>query len=153
MKDIYLWKTKKGLIPSDELGAEVLESYNNGDLLRCKITKPRNLKFHRKFMKLLRVGFEYWEPGEISCKYGTPQKNFERFREDVTILAGFYDVHTRLDGTTRVVAKSVSFSAMTEEQFQELYSAVIQVLLNSIFVNYTEMDVIKMAEQEVLSFA
>jgi hypothetical protein len=151
--ELYLQRTKHGLSPEDPIGAEMLEKYRFGDRLLCKITKPRNPLFHKKFFKLLQVGFNYWEPGEINSKYGKPEKNFDQFRKDVTILAGFYTVVTRLDGSVRVEPKSISFASMDEEEFERLYSNVLNVLLEKIFIGYTEKSVREMAENELLGFA
>ena len=89
--------------------------------------------FTKKWFALLKIGYDNWEPGEINSQYGTPEKNFERFRKDVTILAGYYSIVVRLDGTTRVEADSVSFGSMDESQFSELYSKTIDVLLRRVY--------------------
>ena len=151
--ECYLKKTHLGLVCCDELSQEALEKYKNGALLLCKITQPRNPHFHDKYMALLRVGYKYWEPGEIDCKYGVPEKNFEQFRKDITILSGFYQVTIRIDGSTRIEAKSISFAKMEDDDFRTLYSKTIDVLLKKIFVGYKEEEVIKLAEQEILNFA
>jgi hypothetical protein len=150
---IYLKKTQIGLVHNDEIAAESLGKYRNGKLLLCDLIAPRNPDFHNKFMALLRVGFHYWEPGEVDCKYGVPTKSFDQFRGDVTILAGYFHVHTRLDGTSRVTPKSIAFGSMSEDEFQQLYSNVINVLLQKIFIGYSDADVIRMAEEQILSFA
>ena len=80
------------------------------------------------------------------------EKNFEQFREDITILAGYYETRTRLDGSLRVVAKSVSFSKMDGEEFEKLYSSVINVLLNKVLVNYDEASLRKVVD-DILGFA
>lgn len=112
-----------------------------------------NTAFHRKLFALFNVGFEYWEPGEISCKYGVPEKNFNQYRGDVTILAGYYEVYTRLDGSTRVVPKSLKYEKMSDDEKEKLYSSVINVLLKHIFNGYTEEEVIRMATGKILGFA
>lgn len=150
--ELYLIKTVHGLSADDQFGADELARYKLGTRIRCKISKQRNPDFHRKFFALLNVGFRYWVPGEISCKFGQPEKNFDQFRSDVVILAGYFDVAIRLDGSTRVTPKSISFGKMDQSEFEKLYSAVIDVLLKSIFVNYTKEDVIEMATQEILNF-
>lgn len=60
-----------------------------GEVFDFEIVFPRNSKFHRKFFALLQVGFESWDPGRKHKTHkGIPvTKNFEQFREDVTILA------------------------------------------------------------------
>jgi len=151
--ELYLKRTPCGLSPEDNLGEEALSKFKLGDRIRCKISKQRNPEFHKKFFALLNVGYKYWSPGEISCKYGKPEKNFDQFRADCTILAGYYDVSIRLNGDTRVTPKSIAFGSMSQESFEQLYSAVIDVLLKDIFAGYTSEQVIELATQEILNFA
>jgi hypothetical protein len=40
------------------------------------------------------------------------QKNFDQFRKDLTILAGYYESTINLRGEVRLIAKSLNFSAM-----------------------------------------
>lgn len=111
-----------------------------------------NPLFHRKFMSLLRVGFEYWQPGEVDKKHGVPEKNFDQFREDVTILAGFYFPVVRTDGTVRIKAKSISFASMDEEEFERLYQATLTVLLERVLVGMSDAD-IERIQNNLLSYA
>jgi len=139
--ELVLMKTPSGaLVPCDEGARAFIEKMKAGAGVRAKITKVRNLPFHRKFFALLQVGFDAWEPPEPEYKGMTAQKNFERFREDVTCLAGFYDVVTSLNGEVRVHAKSISFSNMEQDQFEKLYSAVADVLLQKVLTKYTRAD-------------
>ena len=151
--ELYLARSKHGLSPDDAIASECLQKYKIGDLIKCKISKPHNAAFHRKLFALYNVGFKYWVPGELDCKYGTPEKNFNQFRGDVTILAGYYEVYTRLDGSTRIVPKSLEYGKMEDEEKEKLYSAVIDVLLSRIFVGYSSEQVVKMATDEILRFA
>ena len=105
--------------------------------------KIRNILFHRKYFALLNIGFDNWEPGEINSKYGVPEKNFERFRADLTILAGFYENTIRLDGSVRIEPKSISFAKMTAEEFADLYSKTIDVLIKHVYkmkINAEKLD-------------
>jgi len=112
--EVYLMKTGRALSADDQIGEEALAKFKTGDRIKCIITRQQNPLFHRKMMALFNVGFKYWEPGKIDCKYGTPEKNFDRFRKDVTIMAGFYTINHRLDNTFRVEAKSLSYSKMVQ---------------------------------------
>lgn len=151
--EITLVRTVNGLMPMDEGGVEALKKYKPGAVIRCKLTQMRNPKFHAKFFALLNLGFTYWKPGEINTKYGVPRKNFDRYRKDVTIQAGFYEMLFRMDGSCRPEAHSISFANMEEDEFARLYSAVLDVLLDRIFTNYTDDEVIRMAEQQLLEFS
>ena len=55
------------------------------------------------------------------------------------ILCGHYDVVAGIKGA-RAQAKSISFSNMNEEQFNEVYSTMIDVILSHVLTNYTKND-------------
>lgn len=151
---ITLVKTMNGLMPLDESGAEMLKRIKQGAAVKCDVTEIRNYPFLKKFFALLNLGFSYWEPAELlEGKYGKPKKNFDKFRDQVTILAGYYEAYIDINGNERVAAKSISFASMKQDEFEKLYSAVLDVLLERIFVGYTDENVIKMAEQQLLGFA
>lgn len=48
-------------------------------------------------------------------------------RQELTIMAGYYDVVAKVDGTVKAKAKSLAFGSMSEEEFSAVYSAVIDV--------------------------
>jgi len=119
-----------------------------------KVINPRNVKFHRKYFALLNFAFQHWNPGELNYKKTpsvVPEKSFDQFREDVTILAGFYRQEIRLDGSVRTKAKSVSFGNMKPEAFEELYSNTINVILKRVLVNYDKEQLDKVI-MELLNF-
>ena len=118
-----------------------------------KSGKPRNLGFHRKYFALLKIGYDNWEPEIIGGKYGTPQKNFDRFRKDVTILCGYYNVVVRLDGTTRIEPDSISFASMSAETFQELYSKTIDLFIEKIYKGSMTADEMNEMVMKYLEFA
>jgi hypothetical protein len=68
------------------------------------------------------------------------QKNFEQFRADIVILAGYYETAIRLNGDTRVTAKSISFGSMDQGEFDRLYSATVDVILARVLTKYTRDD-------------
>ena len=103
-----------------------------GEAIHSDFKRMRNAAFHRKLFALLNLGFEYWEPQKIETKWGTPEKNFDRFRRDVTILAGYYHNVFRLDGTFRIEADSIAFGNMDQDTFDKLYQAVLTVLMQRI---------------------
>ena len=149
----YLSKTMTGFAPADEATAEWHRKMKLGQVVQGKYTKVRNYAFLRKYFALLNLGFENWNPGEINSKFGVPEKNFERFRADVTILAGHYDVTIRIDGSTRIEPKSVSFANMNEEIFEKLYSATIDVLLKFVYKKDMDAEKLNQLVEQILLFA
>jgi hypothetical protein len=153
MTEIVLLKTPSGaLVPCDPQAAEYIAKLRLGTGVRVKVTKQRNVQFHRKFFALLNLAFEAWEPTQKEYK-GTPiAKNFEQFRNDVTVLAGHYETSVTLKGEVRLTAKSISFGNMDADTFDALYSSVIDVVLARILTKYTRDDLDTVIEN-VLRFA
>lgn len=133
MSEIMMQKAGHGtLAPMDEEGMELIRKIKPGQPVRVKITQPRNAQFHRKFFALLKTGYEYWEPPKQEWQGHEAVKNFDVYREQVTILAGYREVTYNLDGSVKVVAKSISFTKMSEAEFQHLYRAVYDVIWNKV---------------------
>ncbi|HKI46486.1 MAG TPA: DUF1367 family protein [Balneolales bacterium] len=147
-------KTRSGLVPDDPNTQNWYDKIPLAGVVRGKFTKMRNPYFHRKMFALFNMAYDLWEPGEINSKYGTPQRNFERFRKDLVILAGFYHVVIRVDGTTRIEADSLRYDKMNTEQFVACYSAIIDVLLQKLpgMGSMTRVEVDATVDK-VLSFA
>ena len=128
-----LSKTISGLMPIDPDSVAWFNKLKPGEVVRADFKKIRNYQFHKKYFALLSVGFDNWEPGEINSKYGKPEKNFDRFRKDLIILAGFYENTVRIDGSVRIEPKSISFAKMSAEEFADLYSRTIDVLIKHVY--------------------
>ena len=129
----HFTKTQIGLVPADEASREWYEKVKHGEVVSGEFKKVRNYRFLKKYFALLKIGFDQWEPGKVNSKYGVPEKNFKRFRSDLTILAGYYETTIRLDGSVRIEPKSISFAEMEEEDFEELYSRTIDVLIKHVY--------------------
>lgn len=151
MTELALMKSAGIYIPVTDQDVEICAKHSQGEVIRADFKKMRNPKFHRKFFALLNIGFDAWEPGELTNEHGPVEKNFEQFREDVTILAGYYEQHVRLDGSMRTVAKSISFANMDEIEFGKLYNSVVNVLLKRVLKNYQREDVDRVIDQ-ILGF-
>lgn len=156
----YFVKQPNGtLSPAYEADRELLSKIKIGSFVRLKLNRARNYKFHRKYFALVNFAFDYWTPPEFPDdpeqkwrKQVTPEKNFDRFRKDLTILAGHYEAYYRVNGEVRIEAKSISFGSMSEDEFEKLYSATIDVILKHICTQYTE-EMLDSVVDQALSFA
>ena len=135
------------LVPENTATGEWYGKLKLGQVVRGDFKKVRNYAFHRKFFALLNLAYEYWEPGEIDTKWGKPQKHFETFRKNVIVLAGFGEPVFNIDGTFRVQAKSISFSSMDEHEFQQVYNAVLDVLMKRILTGMNRDEVEQLTER------
>lgn len=152
---IHLTKVTEGVLsPSDEEAHAFIGKVKVGETVFFDIKKSQNYKFHKKLFTLLNFLYAHWEPAELQdpkWEGVVPKKSFDQFREDITILAGFYDALYRVDGSVRIVAKSIAYSKMSQEEKEQLYSNIIDVGLEKILVNYNkeELDAVM---RELLGF-
>jgi hypothetical protein len=132
---IQMIKEPGGLFrPADDMEYEKTTKFKTGEPYFAEIKLSRNPAFLRKTMVFFRFCFAHWN-GDNVYEFCSPTEQFERFRKDLTILAGFYVQTPRLDGTLRTEAESLSFENMSEERFQECYLALIRASLKHIFHN------------------
>src|SRR3990167_438692 len=120
--DLHLIKTAGcGLRPANQNDSDILARLKTGALIHAEIKQPRNPLFHRKFFALLNFAFEYWAPQCDEIKGMVPQKNFDRFRKDILITAGFRSLVVNIKGEARWEAESISFAKMDDTRFAEVY--------------------------------
>jgi Protein of unknown function (DUF1367) len=144
MTKFFCVKTTQVIFPHAEC-VEKFEKIPNGDCM-VELTKPRNIKFHRKYMALLNFLFDHWEVEDDRYK------NFEVFRKRLAILAGFCEEAYDIRGGIIVDAKSISFAEMDEVEFADLYDKTIDVGLKYVLNNYTRDDLERVCE-EILHYA
>lgn len=147
-------RVPQGLVPADDEAKEWLQRKKSGALIEGQFSEPRNGKWHRKLFVALQLGFDSWEPPESAAYKGIkPGKNFERFRADVLIMAGHYEVVTNLRGETRVQAKSISYKALpTDADFEPVYNGCVDVLIRMVLKNYTRED-LESVVMQMMEFA
>lgn len=152
MTQIILMKVSGGLLaPVDQQAIDYISKMKLGAGVTVDVKRHRNPGFHKKFFALLNLAFEAWEPGERAYQGELVRKNFEQFRNDITVLAGYFDMAITLKGETRLTAKSISFASMGQDEFEELYNAVINVVLQKILTNYSRDDLDNVVNQ-ILGF-
>jgi len=121
------------LVPADPNAEKFIASLKAGGGAWVETKKARSIKFHRLFFSLLQLAFDMWEPkGEKLWKGEPIRKDFERFREDVLILASHYEASYCIDGSVKLRAKSISFASCDEFAFREVYDAVLDVVWEKI---------------------
>lgn len=123
-----------GLIPFADEDREKLAKIKTGSPVRVEVTQMRNPLFHKKFFALVKFLFDIWSEGVPRKRYKGEevQPSMDRFRKDLTILAGFYTAHYNIRGEVRLEAESISFARMSQDEFEGLYSKVIDVALQKV---------------------
>lgn len=136
--EVFFTKGPRGsLLPADDEQAALLDKIPAGALVRVSLSQVRNPKFHRKFFALLGYAYGMWRDMQPPREYkGNPVvTSFERFREEVTILAGHCEPVWNIRGEMRLQAKSISFAKMDDDAFERFYSTMIDVLLQKVLHN------------------
>ena len=155
MPKLHLIKhSNQYLTPATEESIDLLEKVKAGSVITCEYSKMRNGNFFRKWWALVNFAFSHWEPGEVEHNGDRflPKKNSETFRKHLTVLAGYYDPTYGIDGRIRIEPKSISFAAMTEEEFEKLYSATVNVVLGKVLTNYNKSDIDSVIEERMRGF-
>jgi hypothetical protein len=140
MATIFLRKLYDKLVPVDESSMEAFEKLKMNGEYNCELAQPRNYLFHKKAFALVNYAFSVWEPGEQEYKGQPVQKSFDVFRDEITIMAGYYEQVFKVDGSFKLVAKSWSFANMSQDDFNAMYSNIIDVILAKVLSGYTRSD-------------
>ena len=124
---INIVKTAGGnLWPLDDMDAEKLTKFKTGEAYEIEIKKTRNPQFHRKVFAFFNFCFAHWKGDN---EFQDELKQFDVFRNHLTVLAGYYDTYFNIQGEPRVEAKSLSYGNMSQEDFESLYSALINAAM------------------------
>lgn len=118
------------LIPVNDMELEKLNRFKSGEQYQVEIKLTRNPHFHRKVFAFFNFCFEHWSS---DMEFVSESMQFDLFRQNLTVLAGFHNQFHKIGGGIRIEAKSLSFSSMTQEEFEECYNALIQAAMNHIF--------------------
>lgn len=130
--EVLLTRSPQGaLIPLGDEEAEKMVKIKAGATVRAEIKQMRNARFFRKWWILAKFAYDIWSDTmpRILHKGREVQPAFERFRKDLTILAGYCHAVWNIQGEMRLEADSLSWAEMNEETFERLYSATIDTIL------------------------
>ena len=93
MTTLHLIRTASGaFVPATEEDADAAKRFKVGETVRMELRAMRNGNFHRKYFSLLKVAFDMWEETLPAQQYHGRDvlPEFDRFRRDVIIMAGFF---------------------------------------------------------------
>ncbi len=129
-------KTAGGnLWPADDMAAEKLTRFKTGAVYPIEIKQPRNPLFHGKVFAFFNFCFEYWD-GTARFEYLDHEAQFDEFRSKLTILSGYYiETWDPFTGELKLKAKSIAFGNMEQDEFEQLYNALIRVAIAKVFIN------------------
>lgn len=125
--DLFCRVTPAGLVPLDDMDWEQKKQLRLGSDVRVHITMPRNLRFHKKFMALLRLTLDNL-PEDIQQSMHI--YSIEAMLAAVKIDLGYYDT-VQVSGRNVVKLRSISFAKMDETAFERFYDLAVTDILNN----------------------
>ena len=153
---LLMTKTQQqALVPFDDMAREAVAKLKPGAGVFVEMKRVRNIRFHRKFFALLNLAFELWEPEQKTWKGHALTKNFERFRDDITILAGHYEAVFDINGNVKLKPKSISFANCDEDEFERVYKGVLDVVWDKILkqANYESPEDVDRVVNQLLAYS
>ena len=135
MTTLHLIRRASGeFVPATDEDSAAAKRFRVGEISRVELKAMRNGGYFRKWWALVKIAYDMWAETMPAKEYhGRPVlPDFDRFRRDLTIMAGFFTPVWNAKGELRVEAESLQWSSMTEERFEALYSATINVILQKI---------------------
>ncbi len=118
------------LVAYDDYAVDKLNKFKTGEVYEVEIKLTRNPQFHRKVFAFFQFCFSHWKGDN---EFQNESKQFDVFRQNLTVLAGFYESFYNIKGEARVEAKSLSYGSMGQAEFEECYSALINAAIKHIF--------------------
>lgn len=116
---VHLRKNYDGsFLPADQEAAEWAIKIKTGEVVYATFKKLRNYEFHKKYFGLISIAFQNQEEFV----------NQEFLRKIMQIKAGYFDP-ILFEETVYRIPKSISFGSMDHEEFEQLYSSVLDVIL------------------------
>jgi hypothetical protein len=131
---INLIKTNEGsFIACDEESQTIMSKFKVGVVHSHDVKVNQNWRLHKKIFGFFGFCANY--------RYGDSEASKDKLkleltREELTINAGYFEQKFYPDGKSfKVVAKSISYASMPDEDRQVFYKRITQSALDNIFNN------------------
>lgn len=129
-------------VPAFDHDLPRLTKFKNGEMYTADIKLTRNPAFHRKMFSFFNFCFAHWSADKTPMANADEATQFDRFRKDLTILAGFYEQTVRLNGDIRTEAKSLAYANMEPGEFERCYNAMVNAAIKHLFGRTTDQNII-----------
>ena len=134
--DIFCIKHGDALHPASAYDKEELDKLPQDQAMRMTLRRVRNIKFHRKYMAMVHLAYDNWPYlGEFEG-----YKDFDSFRKELQILAGYRYPVVKLNGDVYYQSKSIAFGNMGEDEFAKLYEAVLEAVRRHVIHHMDDED-------------
>lgn len=142
--ELLLLNTAQGLKPMYDEDYDEKKKLQLGKVYRARISVPRNVAHHRKYFSMINCAWDL-----LTEKARTAMGSKEAFRKTVQIAAGHCErVYSIARKEFIEVPKSISFDSMGQDEFEELYRSVRDIIIGQCFKHIT----IEQFEQTLMNY-
>lgn len=142
--DIYCKVTQYGLVPLYNTDLELKKHLKIGNVVKCKVSNPRNYEHHKKFFALVRLTFDNLPlPLVEKWHIHNEQDMLRRFKRDL----GYFTNTLNEYGEHEIEYLSISFAAMEQHEFENFYNQCIDLVLNKYIKGIDKDDLITEIEE------
>jgi hypothetical protein len=133
---IHVRKFNKAFTPVTDDDWNIFNKLSPDEEFYFDIKKVRNPLLHRKFFALIKIGFNNFPE-----QYESITPNIEVFRSQMLVMAGHCRVYYDWSGVEHIEAKSINFETVDDIEFAQIYSDVLNKMLQKVFINCDERDI------------
>lgn len=126
--EIMMTKALGSLRPVDAEGKDAIDHIGKGELVKIRISRPRNAGHHRKFFALLNLVFENQEHYET----------LDHMLVALKVALGHCDTVILKNGQTAFLPKSISFAKMDQTEFETFWNRACQVITKHFLPDVTQ---------------
>lgn len=123
--DIYCIVTDNGLVPVYDSDLENRQRLRTGARVLCRVSRPRNYEFHKKFFALVRLTYRNIP------EYVQAMLNIRSEEDMLTCIKldlGYADFAWH-GGRQVAVPRSISFASMGQTEFEDFFSRTVDIVL------------------------
>ena len=124
------------LCPADDRSRETLRTVHAGEVFKINFKRNRDYQKHKRFFSFLQSTFDMQDHFT----------EFANYRHWLTMKAGHYTTIVAPNGNTIFQPKSISFDAMEEDEFKELFSTCIDVFLRELGNGITQDEILRVVD-------
>ncbi len=130
------------LRPTDDMGIEAMRKIGDNELVKVTWTRPRNVRFHRKFFAMLQIIL-------------ANQEHYKSI-DDLLGVCKLRIGHVRIVETAKGIERfpaSISFANMDETEFSAFYDRAIDWMLTEVIPGLQRQHLDAEVEAELIGFA
>lgn len=129
--ELFMRRVLNRLAPDDHISDDILREFPLNQVLRVKVTYPRNIKHHRQYWALIGAVFPEQDA------YVTPEALHEALKKAVGLFDMVPDLET---GALYPKTRSIKLDKMDEPDFQKFYEKAVRVILTKILPRVSRRD-------------